>query len=72
MAQAGGEGDLPGKPLGAQHARELRPQHLERHRPVVAKVVGQVDSGHAAAAELALDVVAVGQRGLQLKRREGQ
>ena len=70
--QPGGEADLPRKRSAPSDGGELRAQHLERHRAVVAEVVGQVDGGHAAAAELALDPVAVGQSCLQLKRREGQ
>ncbi len=34
-------------------------QHLERDRPVVPKVVGQVDGGHASPAKLAHDRVTV-------------
>ena len=44
---------------------ELGPLHLERHRAVVADVVGEVDGGHPAGAELPLDGVAVGERGGQ-------
>ena len=47
---------------------DLGVEDLERDRPVVAQVAGEVDSGHAAAAELALDEVAIteccGQRGV--------
>ena len=50
-------------------ARQLGAQHLERDLAVVAQVVGQVDGGHAAGAELALDPVAVGEGGGQA--REG-
>ncbi len=45
-------------------------QHLEGDRPVVAEVVGEVDRGHAAAAELAFDRVAVAQ-GLGERGGEG-
>ena len=34
-------------------------QHLERDRPVVPEVAGEVDRGHPAAAELALEHVAL-------------
>jgi hypothetical protein len=33
-------------------------EHLESDRPIVAQVAGEVDRGHPAAAELALDRVA--------------
>src|SRR6266498_682254 len=40
-------------------------QHLERHGPVVSHVLSEIHGGHAPAAELALDSVAIGQCGLQ-------
>ena len=43
------------EPLGAERGGQLRAQHLEGDRPVVPEVVGEVDRGHAAAAQLALD-----------------
>ena len=39
----------------ARASRQLGVQHLEGHRAVVPEVPGEVDRGHAAAAELALD-----------------
>ena len=62
MLQAGCELDLAQEPLGAQRARELGVEHLEGHRAVVLEIAGEVDGGHAAAAELALDAVAVTER----------
>ena len=50
------------EPLGADDRGELGAQHLERDLAVVAQVVREVDGGHAARPELALDAVAVGQR----------
>ena len=63
MLQVGGGLDLAEEPLGADHGGELGPQHLDRDLAVVLEVLGEVDGGHAALAELALDAVAVGQRG---------
>jgi hypothetical protein len=40
-------------------------ENLECHRPVMLEILGEIDRGHAAAAELAPENVAVGQRGLQ-------
>ena len=37
-------------------------QHLERDRPVVPKVAGQIDRGHAAPAKLAHDRIALLER----------
>jgi hypothetical protein len=37
-------------------------EELERHRPVVAEVAGEVDRGHAPASELALERVSLHQR----------
>ena len=59
VLQPGGEADLPEEALGAERRGELGVEHLERHRPVVAEVVGEADRGHAAAAELALERVPV-------------
>ena len=49
------------EPLGADDGGQFRPQHLDRHAAVVLDVLGQVDGGHAALAELALEAVAVGE-----------
>ena len=50
-------------PLGAQAHREFRPQHLDGHLPVQLEILGEIDDCHPAAAELALDSVAVGECG---------
>ena len=54
--------DLGEEAIGADRRGELRPEHLERHQPVVAEVARQVDGRHAAGAELVLERVAVGER----------
>jgi len=61
MLEARGGGDLLHEPLGAQDRRELRPQDLERHVPLVFEVLGEVDGGHPAFTEMALDAIAVGE-----------
>ena len=43
------------KRSGPSVAAQLGVQDLERDRPVVPEVMGEVDRGHAAAAELALE-----------------
>ena len=45
---------------------QLRVEHLERHRPVVLEIPSEIHRRHAAAAELALDHVAVCQCGGEL------
>jgi hypothetical protein len=65
VLQVGGDLDLLEEPLGADHGGQFRPQHLERDLAVVLDVVRQVHRRHAALAQLALDDVAIGDRGLQ-------
>src|SRR5207245_9789994 len=67
MTEARGGLDLPEKPLAAEGGRELRRQHLDRHRPIVLQVPGEVDGCHPSAAELALDSIATGDSGLKAK-----
>ena len=61
MLEPGGEPDLALEPIGPERGGELGEQDLEGDRAVVAEVLGQVDHGHAAAPELALEGVAVGE-----------
>ena len=65
MLQVGRELDLGQEPLGPDHRGELGAEHLERHPPGMPDVLGQVDRGHAAGADLALEAVAVRQGGLE-------
>ena len=58
MLEPGGEPDLALEALGAERGGQLGVEHLERDRAVVLEVLGQVDRGHAAAPELALERVA--------------
>jgi hypothetical protein len=50
--------DLGQKALRADDGRQLGLQNLEGDFPLVPEVVGQIDGGHAALPELALDPVA--------------
>ena len=61
MVQPGTEPDLLEEPGGAQRRGQVGVHDLERDRPVVLEVAGEVDGGHAAAPQLALDRVAVGE-----------
>jgi len=65
MLQIGRELDLGQEPLGPDHGGELGAEDLQGHPPGVADVLGQVDGGHSAGADFALQAVAVGQGALQ-------
>jgi hypothetical protein len=71
MLQVGRGADLGQEPLGAEDGGQLGAEDLERHLAVVPEVVGQVDRGHAALAERALDRVAVGEGFLEVRERVG-
>jgi hypothetical protein len=58
VVEPGRDLDLGQEPLTAEYRAQLGAQHLERHLAIVLEVGGQVDGGHAAGAELALDPVA--------------
>jgi hypothetical protein len=58
MLELRGEADLSEKTLGAEHRRELRMEDLQRHGTAVLQIARQVDPGHPAAPELALEQVA--------------
>ena len=61
MLQVGDGLDLAEEPLGADHGREVGAQDLDGDLALVAEVAREIDGGHAALAELALDAVAVGE-----------
>jgi hypothetical protein len=66
MLQLGSELDFPKEAIGAEGGGEFGMQYLQRYQSGVPKIVRQVDRGHSAAAEFALDPIAVTQR-----RQEG-
>lgn len=72
VLQTGGELDLTEKTVGAERLGELGMEHLECHRAVVAKVVGQVHHSHPASAELAVDAVVLRECRLQTSQQTGQ
>ena len=65
VGEAGGDLDLAQEPLGPEHGRQLRVQHLDGHLAAMLDIVREVHRRHAAPPELALDDVAVLQRGPQ-------
>ena len=69
VLQPGGEADLALEALGPEGGGQLGVQHLERDRPVVPEVLGQIDGGHAPAAELALERVAIPQPRAKIRQR---
>ena len=63
MVEPRGDLDLGQEPLDAEDGAELGPEHLERDLAVVLEIGGEEDRRHAAGAELALDPVALLERG---------
>ena len=61
MLEVGGGLDLLQEPRGADERRELGVHDLDRHLAIVAHVMREIDRGHTAGAQLALESVAVGQ-----------
>ena len=62
--------DLAQEPLGADDGGQLGPENLDRDLAVVLQVLGQIDRGHAALAELALDAVAAAEGGGERVRHD--
>ena len=60
MLQLGGDTDFAQEPLGADGGRQLRLEHLDRDLALMLRVAGEVDHGHAALTQQALDVVMAG------------
>jgi hypothetical protein len=58
MLEPGSEVDLPLEPLGTEGGGQLGEKNLEGNRAVMPDVIGEIDDGHAATTELALDGVA--------------
>jgi hypothetical protein len=72
VLQAGAEPDLTEETLGAQHLGQLGMENFERYGPIMLQVVGQENPGHAAASQLMLEPVVVGQGGLKTSQHIGQ
>ena len=68
VVEPGGDLDLGQEPFVAEDGAELGAEDLEGDLAVVLEVGGEVDRGHPAGAELALDAVAVFQRGGEAER----
>jgi hypothetical protein len=63
MLQPCGGTNLGEKTFGTECSAKVGVQHLDGHVAFVLDVVGEVHGGHAAGSELALDAIAVGERG---------
>ena len=61
MLERRGELDLAPEPVHAHGGRELRRQHLDHDLPAEARLLGDEHAAHGAAAQLALEQVAIGQ-----------
>ena len=59
--QLRGDVDLAQEAFGADGLRELRAKHLDRDKATMLDVAREVDGGHAAVAEFAVDGVAAGE-----------
>ena len=66
MPETGGDADLALEAVGADGGGELGVQHLERHELVALEVARQHHARHPAAAEIAVERVAVGEARLEL------
>jgi hypothetical protein len=71
VLEIGGGLDLLQEPLGADERREIGAEHFDRDVAFVTDVLGEIDGGHAAGAQLALEGIAVGQRFLESFERIG-
>jgi hypothetical protein len=63
--------DLPHEAVRPDDSGQLRTEDLDRHPPAMLEVFGEVHCGHAALAQLPLDLVAVGKGGGEAIRRRG-
>ncbi|MEO8621396.1 MAG: hypothetical protein ABI625_10045 [bacterium] len=69
MLQRGGRPDLGQEALGAKHCCEVGAHHLDRDVAAMTLVAREIHCRHAAASELAHDVVAAGERDAALANR---
>ena len=62
MLQVGGDLDLGEEAVAADDGTQLGMQDLDRDLAAVLQVLGEIDRGHAALAELAVEAIAIGER----------
>ena len=63
MGELRGDLNFPLEPFGSDDAGHFRMEHLDRDGPAIAAVLGEIDRGHSAPADLAIDLVPIGQLG---------
>ncbi len=61
MLELGGDADLAQEALGPDGGRQLRLEHLDGHHALVLGVAGEIDEGHPALTQQALNVVMAGE-----------
>jgi hypothetical protein len=66
MVELAGDLDLADEALHTERCRQFGTQHLERHGTVEPQVAREIHDSHPAAADLALDGIAVGQGRLEM------
>jgi hypothetical protein len=68
MIEASCGPDLTQESLRPECCSEFRMKKFERDGTIVLKISGEVNGGHAAAPEFALDPIAVGERSLKVRQ----
>ena len=66
MLQSRGRADLREEPLAPECRAKIGVQHLDRDVAIVLEVAGEIDHGHTAVADLALDGVVALEGGREL------
>ena len=69
MLQARRQLDLAQKPLTSQRERDLGAQRFQRDEALMFDVAREIDQRHAAAAQLPIDDVMIGERCVQFCKR---
>ena len=67
MIEPRGDRDLAQEAIAGERPGEVGPEHLDGDLPVVFEVVREVDRGHAAGAEFALNAVVAGEGGRETR-----
>ncbi len=66
MFELGGQFHFPYEPIDAHRGGQLGSQHLDGNLALELEIRGEIDDGHTAGAQLALDGVTVGQGGFEM------
>jgi hypothetical protein len=71
MLKPGGDSDFTEEAVGTDRCGQLGAENLDGDGPIVSGVMGQINGGHAALADQALDGIAPFERSTQLVERIG-